>query len=86
MGLPIPTIRKRGLSASAVVLEEWESIKTAFGNFAEALTELDTDLRLFGKPEVSGKRRMGVALARGDSIEQAKSKALTAASAVSVEL
>lgn len=86
LGLPIPIIRQRGPSASAVILVEGESQKTAFGNLAQALKEPDTDLRLFGKPEVSGKRRMGVALARGDSIEEAKSKALTAASAVSVEL
>ena len=86
LGLPIPIIRQRGPSASAAILVEGESNKTAFGNLAQALTQPDTDLRLFGKPEVSGKRRMGVALARGDSIEQAKSKALTAASAVSVEL
>jgi len=86
LGLPIPIIRQRGPSASAVILVEGESTKTAFGNLAQALTEPDTDLRLFGKPEVSGKRRMGVALARGDSTEEAKSKALTAASAVSVEL
>jgi phosphoribosylglycinamide formyltransferase 2 len=86
LGLPIPIIRQRGPSASAVILVEGESNKTAFGNLAQALTQPDTDLRLFGKPEVSGKRRMGVALARGDSIEQAKSKALIAASAVSVEL
>ncbi len=86
LGLPIPIIRQRGPSASAVILVEGESNKTAFGNLAQALKEPDTDLRLFGKPEVSGKRRMGVALARGDSIEEAKSKALAAASAVSVEL
>ncbi|MGB0188512.1 MAG: formate-dependent phosphoribosylglycinamide formyltransferase [Aequoribacter sp.] len=86
LGLPIPIIRQRGPSASAVILVEGESNKTAFGNLAQALKEPDTDLRLFGKPEVSGKRRMGVALALGDSIEEAKNKALTAASAVSVEL
>ncbi len=86
LGLPIPIIRQRGPSASAVILVQGESIQTAFGNLAQALKEPDTDLRLFGKPEVSGKRRMGVALARGDSIEEATNKALTAASAVSVEL
>lgn len=86
MGLPIPIIRQRGPAASAVILVEGESRKTAFGNLAQALKEPDTDLRLFGKPQVSGKRRMGVALARGDSIDQAKSKALSAAGAVSVEL
>ena len=86
LGLPIPFIRQRGPSAAAVILVEGESNKTAFGNLAQALKEPDTDLRLFGKPEVSGKRRMGVALALGDSIEEAKNKALTAASAVSVEL
>lgn len=86
LGLPIPIIRQRGPSASSVILVEGESNKTAFGNLASALKQPDTDLRLFGKPEVSGKRRMGVALARGDSIEEAKSKALTAADAISIEL
>jgi phosphoribosylglycinamide formyltransferase 2 len=52
----------------------------------QALAQPDTQLRLFGKPQVSGQRRMGVALARGESIEQAREKATASSSAVSIEL
>lgn len=86
LGLPIPNICQHGPSASAVILVEGESTKPAFGNLAEALSQPDTSLKLFGKPEVVGKRRMGVALARGVSVEDARSKAVTAAKAVRVEL
>ena len=51
-----------------------------------ALAEPDTALRLFGKPEVKGQRRMGVALARDESIEAARAKAVRASQAVKVEL
>lgn len=86
LGLPIPVIRQFGPSASAVVLVEGESRQTAFANLGAALAEPDTALRLFGKPEVSGQRRMGVALARDESIEAARAKAVRAASALKVEL
>lgn len=86
LGLPIPNISQHGASASAVILVEGESTKPAFGNLAEALAQPDTSLRLFGKPEVTGKRRMGVALARGNSVAEAKDKAVAAARAVTVEL
>ncbi|THG82274.1 formate-dependent phosphoribosylglycinamide formyltransferase [Pseudomonas sp. A-1] len=86
LGLPIPAIRQFGPSASAVILVEGESQQVAFGNLGAALAEADTALRLFGKPEVSGQRRMGVALARDESIEAARAKALRAAQAVTVEL
>jgi phosphoribosylglycinamide formyltransferase 2 len=49
-----------------------------------ALQEPDTDLRLFGKPEVRGKRRMGVCLARADTVEEARAKARNAAAAVAI--
>ena len=58
----------------------------AFGNLGEALKEPDTHLRLFGKPKVAGKRRMGVALARGADIEAAREKARNASVAVDVQL
>lgn len=86
LGLPIPNIHLHGPSASAVILVAGESTQPAFGNLAQALAQPDTSLRLFGKPEVKGKRRMGVALARGGSVEEAKDKAIAAASAVRVEL
>jgi phosphoribosylglycinamide formyltransferase 2 len=86
LGLPIPAIRQFGPSASSVILVEGESRQVAFANLGAALAEPDTTLRLFGKPEVSGQRRMGVALARDESIEAARTKANRAAAAVKVEL
>lgn len=86
LGLPIPVIRQFGPSASAVILVEGNSEKVAFGNLKEALAQPDTQLRLFGKPKVAGKRRMGVALALGKDIEEARAKARKVASSVSIEL
>ncbi|MES9926560.1 MAG: phosphoribosylglycinamide formyltransferase 2, partial [Candidatus Thiodiazotropha sp. 6PDIVS] len=83
---PIPNIKQHGPSASAVILVEGESDRVRFGNLKTALADADTQLRLFGKPEVNGKRRMGVALARGDDIEQARQKAMKVAGAVEIEL
>ncbi len=86
LGLPIPNIVQHGPSASAVILVEGDSNKVRFGNIEAALEAPDTQLRLFGKPEVKGKRRMGVALARGSDIDNARQKASHAAGAVTVEL
>ncbi|PPS29593.1 phosphoribosylglycinamide formyltransferase 2 [Pseudomonas amygdali pv. morsprunorum] len=86
LGLPIPLIRQFGPSASAVILVEGQSTQTAFANLGAALAEPDTALRLFGKPEVNGQRRMGVALARDESIEAARAKATRASQAVDVKL
>ncbi len=86
LGLPIPSIRQFGPSASAVVLVEGNSDKVSFGNLNEALSAPDTQLRLFGKPKVVGKRRMGVTLALGADIEEAREKARKASSSVSIEL
>ena len=86
LGLPIPVIRQFGPSASAVLLVEGNSRQAAFANLGAALAEPDTALRLFGKPEVAGQRRMGVALARDESIELARAKATRAAQAIRVEL
>ena len=86
LGLPIPVIRQFGSSASSVILVEGESSNVSFGNLDQALMEPDTQLRLFGKPEVHGQRRMGVALARADSIEVAREKANEVASKVNISL
>lgn len=86
LGLPIPAIRQFGPSASAVLLVSGESQAVSFGNLGAALAEPDTALRLFGKPEVQGQRRMGVALARDESIEAARNKAQRAAAAVDARL
>ncbi|MCF7985731.1 MAG: formate-dependent phosphoribosylglycinamide formyltransferase [Thiohalocapsa sp.] len=86
LGLPVPEIRQLGPAASAVILVEGESTKPRFGNLDAALAEPGTDLRLFGKPEVRGRRRMGVALARGSDIDDAKARALRTAAKVEVTL
>ena len=86
LGLPIPEIEQYGPSASAVILVEGDSKAVRFENIEGALAEPATDLRLFGKPEVSGKRRMGVALARGENVENAKEKAIKTAAKVKVSL
>jgi phosphoribosylglycinamide formyltransferase 2 len=86
LGLPIPNIHFHGPSASSVILVTGESDKPCFENLEKALEQPDTQLRLFGKPEVSGQRRMGVLLARGDNIEEARNKAITASGAIKVKL
>ncbi len=86
LGLPIPNITQHGPSASAVVLVDGHSTQVSFSNLENALAEKDTQLRLFGKPEVSGHRRMGVALARDENIDKARDKALRVASAVKFSL
>jgi phosphoribosylglycinamide formyltransferase 2 len=75
LGLPIPLIRSRGASASCAVLIDGNSTDIRFENVERALVEPDTALRLFGKPEVRGHRRMGVSLALGNDIEHARAKA-----------
>ena len=86
LGLPVPVIRQLGPSASSVIMVEGTSKQVRFGNLEAALSEPDTDLRLFGKPEVSGKRRMGVIVARDENLEKALDKAKKASSLVSIQL
>ena len=86
LGLPIPAIRQHGPAASSVILAQGESRQVAFDGLDTALQEPDTQLRLFGKPEVSGQRRMGVALALGDTIEAARARAEHCAAAVKIRL
>ena len=85
LGLPIPQIMQRGPAASSVVLAEGDSTQPEFENLERALAKPDTELRLFGKPEVHGRRRMGVALATADTVEQAIALAKEASSAVTVK-
>jgi len=82
LGLPIPVIRQLGPSASCAIVAEGDSDNIRFKGVDKALQEPDTSLRLFGKPEIRGSRRLGVALARGDSIDEARDKARRAAGAV----
>jgi phosphoribosylglycinamide formyltransferase 2 len=86
LGLPIPNIQQHGPSASSVILVEGDSKQPGFAGLDKALAAPDTQLRLFGKPGVSGKRRMGVVLARGNSVEEALDKATQGSKAVSTRL
>ncbi len=87
LGLPLGgEIVQHGPSASYVVLGEGESAALAYEVDEAALEESHTSLRLFGKPEIRGQRRLGVALARAGSIEQARAKAARVAQSVRVIL
>jgi phosphoribosylglycinamide formyltransferase 2 len=86
LGLPIPNIAFHGPSASSVILVEGESKETGFGNLASALAAPDTSVKLFGKPEVAGKRRMGVGLARGATVDEARAKACAVSKSVDITL
>jgi phosphoribosylglycinamide formyltransferase 2 len=86
LGLPIPAIRQFGPAASTAVVVEGDSSELVFGGLERALANPDTQLRLFGKPSVSGKRRMAVTLARGDSVDEARHQANAAAAALEITL
>ncbi|MEZ6929672.1 formate-dependent phosphoribosylglycinamide formyltransferase [Aeromonas sp. S16(2024)] len=85
LGLPIGTITQFGPSASAVVLREGHSQNIRYQGIGEALALVPgAQLRLFGKPEIAGRRRLGVALARGQECEEAVEKAKAVAARVEV--
>jgi phosphoribosylglycinamide formyltransferase 2 len=86
LGLPIPLILQLGPSASCAVLAEGEGNRPRYRGVAEALAEPNTMLRLFGKPEVRGHRRMAVTLARDADVDSARAKARRAAAKLSFEL
>jgi len=86
LGLPVPAIRQFGPAASCAVLVEGEGRAPRYQGVAEALAEPDTQLRIFGKPEVRGRRRMAVTLARDADIDAAKAKAIRAARCLHVTL
>jgi phosphoribosylglycinamide formyltransferase 2 len=84
LGLPIPAIRSRGPAASRVILAAGEGADPSYGGLADALAIPETRILLFGKPEARPHRRMGVALARGADLEEARRRADAAAAAVRV--
>jgi phosphoribosylglycinamide formyltransferase 2 len=86
LGLPIPNIVHYGASASAVILVEGHSSQVEFSGLDIALSEENTQLRLFGKPKVKTQRRMGVVLALDKSIDKAREKAQRASQAISYQL
>ena len=86
LGLPVPEIRFYGPSASRAVVVEGDTDKVIFGNLDQVLAEPGTDMRIFGKPEVCGHRRMAVILATADTLEEARAKADRAYSKLSVDV
>ncbi len=86
LGLPIPQIKQYGPAASAVLLVQGHSQSIAYGNLTQALLQPDTEIRLFGKPEVQGERRLGVALALADSTDAAVAKAKDVIAQIKVHL
>lgn len=83
LGLPVGGIRQYGPAASAVILPELHSDDVQFANLDRVLGA-GLQIRLFGKPEIQGERRLGVALASGDSIEDAVERATRCAAGVKV--
>ena len=86
LGLPIPNIEQYGSAASAVILVNGSSKQVTFANLEKALQEPHTDIRLFGKPEVEGVRRMGVALAKAETNSEAVNKAVSAVKQLKITL
>ena len=86
LGLPVPEIRFLGPSASRAVVVEGDTDKVVFGNLEKVLAEPGTQLRIFGKPEIHGHRRMGVILATADTVDAAREKAERAYNALEVEV
>lgn len=86
LGMPITTITQYGASASAVILAEGISTNIRFDNLTVALSRPQTQIRLFGKPEINGRRRLGVALTRRDDIDTAVTDAIATAADVNVIL
>jgi phosphoribosylglycinamide formyltransferase 2 len=85
LNLPIPDIHFHGPSASSVILANGDSVQLTFNDLEQALHIADTQIRLFGKPEVHGQRRMGVALARSHDVDQAKQNAIRASESVTLK-
>lgn len=75
LGLPVPEIRFFGPSASLAVVVEGDTDKIEFDCLEKVLSEPGTDMRIFGKPEIKGHRRMGVILATADTVDKARAKA-----------
>ncbi len=86
LGLPVPSLRQLGFAASSALLAHGHGDKITFHHLDQALSECDTHLRLFGKPEVQGERRVGVVLSLDSSIEAARAKANKAMNAIKVDI
>jgi phosphoribosylglycinamide formyltransferase 2 len=86
LGLPIPNIAFHGPSASKAIKVYGNSNAVSFGNLEAVLAEPDTDMRIFGKGELKGKRRLGVVLARAATVEEALEKVKRIHSKLEIEL
>ncbi len=84
LGLPIPEIRNLGAAASRVILATESGESAYYEGVAEALAQPESQVLLFGKAEARPGRRMGVALARGSDLAEARARADAAAAAVRV--
>lgn len=84
LGLPIPTITQLGPSASAVLLVQGQANNIQFSHLDVALDTPNTDVRLFGKPNINGKRRMGIGLARAESTDSARQLAQSVVGSIKV--
>ena len=85
LGLPVPAIDFYGPSASRAIVLEGDTDCVEFDNLEQVLAEPGTQMRIFGKPELHGHRRMGVILARGASVEEARDKAARAYDALDIK-
>lgn len=86
LGLPVPAIRFYGPSASRAIVIEGDTDCVEFDNLEESLSEPGTQIRIFGKPEVHGHRRMGVILSTAGTLEEAREKASRAYDALKITL
>ncbi len=86
LGLPVPGIRFYGPSASRAIVVEGDTKKVEMSNLAEVLSEPGVQIRIFGKPEVKGHRRMGVILATADTLDEARAKAKRAHDALKIAI
>tara|TARA_Y100000590_G_scaffold98275_1_gene111828 strand:- start:5143 stop:6324 length:1182 start_codon:yes stop_codon:yes gene_type:complete len=86
LGLPIPNIRQLGPSASCAIVVEGQSNDIRFEKLGNVVSDPDTNIRLFGKPEINGHRRLGVIVSNGENIDQARDRAKLAASRINVVL
>ena len=86
LGFPIPNVAFHGPAASKAIVADGNSNRVSFAGVEKALELPDTQVRLFGKPELKGHRRLGVCLARGASVEEALDKVFKMREAITVEL
>jgi phosphoribosylglycinamide formyltransferase 2 len=86
LGVELQHIEQLGAAASCAILAEGRGRDIRYAGVADALDGTATDLRLFGKPEIAGKRRLGVALARAADIDAARARARAVAGAITIDI